>query len=133
MTKSELITKYQQDIKEAMIDRYQSVINCDGRIQYQIYIWDDGSIECLEDVQGGNTYLVPKSAETRNLYHVYTISVPCFDPWDYTDHSAPDDESEREAERKEIYEYLIDEYKNNVSDILDTIIEEAEQNEKYGF
>lgn len=125
MTKIEVIKKYSDSIKNEMVDRYSSVLDSFGRIQYQIYIWDDGEIECLEGVQGDNSYLKAKDSETRNLYYVCTVSAPNFDPWDYSDHAAPDNETERETERTEIIDYLVDEYKQNLPDVFDAIIEEA--------
>lgn len=130
MKKSEAIMKYVDVIKREMIDCYRTVIDCDGKIQYKIYVWDDGEIEHLEGPQGDNSWLQAKDYEARKLYYVCTIDSPCFDPWDYADHSAPDDEDEREAERKEIIDYLVDEYGTNVSDVIDNIVSEAEMDEE---
>ena len=130
MKKSEAIAKYYGDIAAAMAERYRAVIECDGRIQYKIYVWEDGEIECLEGVQGDSTWLQARDMEPRELYYVCTIDAPCFDAWDYTDHFAPDDEAEREAERKEIIDYLVAEYETNVADVLDDIISDAEREEK---
>lgn len=122
MKTSEAIIKYQDEIKSTMIEKYRSVLNCNGSIQYKVYVWEDGNIECLEGTQGDNTYLVPKDPD-KNLFYVCTVSAPYFDPWDYTDHSAPDNETERETERQEIIEYLVNEYESNISDIIDTILD----------
>ena len=122
MKRSEIITQYSNAIKEAMIDRYQVVLECEGRIQYKIYVWEDGEIEMLEGCQGDNTYLQPKSGESRELYYVTTISSPCFYAFDYTDDPEPDDETEREKMRKEIIDYLVDEYRRaGVDDVLNAI------------
>ena len=126
MTRLETIEKYSDIIKDTMVDHYVSVLNAMGRIQYKIYIWDNGDIECLEGVQGDNSYLKAKDSETRNLYYVCTVSAPNFDPWDYTDHAAPDNAAERDKECAEIIEYLVDEYRQNLPDVFDSILEEAE-------
>lgn len=131
MKKSEVILKYRKEIETEMIKKYRYVLESYGRIQYGIYVWDDGNIECLEDVQGSNAYLKEKDNETRTLYYICTVSVSYFDPWDYTDHSAPENETEREKECSEIIDYLVDEYKQDVSDIIDGVIYECEFNECY--
>lgn len=131
MKRSECITKYYKDIAAAMVERYRTVLECDGRIQYKVYIWEDGEMECLQGVQGDNSWLQARDCEPRELFYVCKIDSPCFDPWDYSDHSAPDDEEEREAERKEIIDYLVGEYETNISDVLDVVIEEAERDESW--
>lgn len=133
MKRSEIITKYSREIAEVMVERYRSVLECAGRIQYKVYVWEDGELECLEGVQGDNSYLRPRDMEPRELYYVCTIDAPCFDPWDYTDHSAQDDENKREKERGEIIDYLVGEYETNISDALDVVIEEAEQEERFDY
>ena len=130
MKRSEAILKYQGKIKEVMIDRYFSVIDCNGKIQYKVYVWEDGEIEVLPGPQGDNCYLKAKDYEPRKLVFVRTISSPFFDPWDYTDESAPDDDDEREATEHEIIDWLVDEFQNSTDDILDSVIEEAEREEE---
>ena len=130
MKKSEIITAARSAIAETMVEKYSSVIDCDGRIQYKIYIWEDGEIECLQDVQGGNTRLQPCDAEPRELYYVTTVSeAPGFYLFDCTDEIEPEDEDEREAKAEEIREWLVDCYKENLSATIDAIIEDAEQEE----
>lgn len=131
MEKSEIITKFRKEIAEAMTDRYQVVLESEGRIQYKIYCWEDGEIEMLEGCQGDNTWLQPKSGEPRELFCIATVSAPCFYAFDYTDEPEPDDDDEREKMRGEIIEYLVDEYRREgVSDALDAILDEAEQEEE---
>ena len=129
MKKSELITKYADQIGEAMVRCYRAVLESDGEIQYKIYLWEDGEVQTLEGFQGDTAYLKASDTEPREIYEICTISERCFDPWDFTDHSAPDDETERENERREIIDYLVDEYQKNLPDVIDTIIEEEEQAE----
>lgn len=131
MTRSEIITKNYNAIREAMIAKYRAVLDSEGGIQYKIYIWSDGEIQCLEQVQWDNTYLQPYETETRTLYYVTTIALPGFDPWDYADHSAPEDEQERETEEQEIIDWLIEQYEQDVDEQLDNIISEAEMIENY--
>lgn len=130
MKDSEIISKFSNIIAAEMIARYRTVLECAGRVQYQIYIWEDGEIEVLPGPQGDNSYLKAKDYEPRELVYVLTISSPFFDPWDYTDESAPDVEEEREAAEQEIIDWLVDEYQNSVSDILDSVIEEAKWKEE---
>ena len=127
MKKSEIITANYQQVAAAMIEQYRHVIACDGQIQVAVYIWSDGEIETLEQVAGDTSYLVPRQMEPRELFHVATVAAPCFNPWDYTDHAAPDDEQARDAERDEIIDWLTDEYQQNVNDALDAIICDAER------
>lgn len=129
MKKSEIIRENLKDISEAMIERYRIVLKCHGQVQYKIYIWEDGEIECLEGPQGDNTRLAPRQNETRNLYYVTTVDHPFFDPWDLADHSAPDDDAEREAEEAEIIDWCVDSYEEALPDKLDAIIAEAEDEE----
>lgn len=129
MKKSEVMVMYREKIIDTMVEYYEYVLNCNGRIQYTIYIWEDGEIEILEEVQGGNSWLKPREMETRELFCVCTIDCPFFDPWDCTDHSAPDDEEGREAERKEIIDWLVDEYKANVDDVFNEILTMVEEEE----
>lgn len=131
MTRSEIITNNYKAIREAMIAKYRAVLDSEGGIQYKIYIWSDGEIQCLEQVQGDNTYIQPYETETRTLHYVTTIALPGFDPWDYADHSAPEDEHERKTEEQEIIDWLIEQYEQDVDEQLDNIISEAEMIEHY--
>lgn len=123
----EFLRRHREVIEEEMVEKYSSVLDSRGRCQYKLYMWDDGEPECLCDAQGSSGYLVPKRGESRSLYYITTIAEPCFDPWDYTDHSAPDDEEEREKEREEICSWLVDEYRAGVHDLLDEILDQMEK------
>lgn len=129
MKNSEILATNYARIIEKMTDLYRSVLDSDGRIQYKAYIWSDGEFEILEDVQGGNSFLKARDSETRELIPICTISAPCFDPWDYTDHSKPENEVDQETEREEIVSWLIDEYPEQAEAILDGIIDDARQEE----
>lgn len=132
MKQSEIIRAHYAELIEAMTDYYRAVLDSAGRVQYKIYIWSDGEIHALEGVQGDNAYLVPREHETRELYHVCTIAEPCFDPWDYADSAAPDDEQERTETERQIIDYLVDNYRTDgASAILDSVIDQAEQEEFY--
>ena len=130
-TKVNVFKRFRDKIEEEMVKRYSDVVWSDGKIQYKVYIWDDGTIECLEGAQGDNSYLKPRDYESRALYYVTTIEMPCFDPWDYWCTSVPDDEEEKNEALKSILEYLVDEYESNVVDAMDGIIFEAEQEESF--
>ena len=129
MKRSEAIEQYRAKIEAAMVEKYRTVIGCRGQLQYGIYVWSDGDVKCLEDVQGGNSYWKTHDGGPYGLFYVTTIDAPCFDPWDAADHSAPEDDDEREKEEQELIDWYVDEYSQNVSDILDAIIDEAEQQE----
>lgn len=132
MKSSEVIRKHYDKIAAAMVEKYRDVIECDGRIQYQIYIWDDGELEFLQDVQGGNSWLKARDGEPRKLYHVDTISeCPGFDVWDYSESGKPDDDVDAEQMRDEIIDWLVESYEEGVYDRLDGIIKEIEQVERW--
>lgn len=131
MKASEIISANRAALAETLTEKYRSVISCDGRIQYKIYIWEDGEIECQEGVQGDNSYLVPNRGESRKLYYVTKVSVPCANIWDLAGESAPDDESEKAAKESDIIDWLMDEYRSNVDDVIDSAIEDAERDESY--
>jgi len=127
MKKFDVIEKYWDKIGDAMGDAYEHVLNCDGRVQVSIYIWEDGEIQTLEDVQGGNSYLVPKDWESRELFFITTIEASFFDAFDYVDYTEiPEDEDEREELRDETIKYLISDYRHgHVWDQLAAVKEDA--------
>lgn len=131
MKKSELIRENWDKLSEQMIWCYEQVIRSYGRIEYQIYLWEDGEIELLQGPQGDNSWLKPRDAEPRELYYICTVDAPFFDPWDLSDHGAPDDEEEKEREYEEIIAWCMDEYKLNVDEKLSDIIEEVEREEMF--
>ena len=131
MKESEIISTYRDSIEARMVELYRIVLNSDGRIQYKLYVWSDGELEALEDVQGGNSSLQARDGESRSLTYVTTIASPCFDPWDYADHPAPEDEDERCAEEAEIIDWLVDEYEEHVYDVVNEIISDLEREERW--
>lgn len=131
MKKADIIRKYYDTIRNALIDCYRTVLKCNGRIQYKIYIWEDGEIERLEAPQGDTGWLKPRNCEPRALFYVDLVDAPFFDPWDYTEEPKPEDESERESMEEEINDYLVDSFIQDVDDRLEHIIEDAEELERY--
>ena len=131
MKKSEAMRKYYDAILEAMIDAYDKVIDSRGRVQYTIYIWEDGEIEPLCAPQGDNSYLKPHDWEPRQLYNVTTVAEPFYDPRDQITDPLPEDEAEQEAMLKEADAWMKDEYRSNAADILDREIEQAEFEERF--
>lgn len=124
MKKSEVLTKYAKEITEAMVRCYDAVLDSAGRLQYPVYIWSDGEIRTLEQVQGDATRLVPNESETRELYYVTTVAEAVgFDPWDVVFDGKPDDPAEAEAMEAEIMAFLREHYRNNVEMELDDIID----------
>ena len=130
MKKSDCIRQYRANLAETMQEKYRSVLNSDGEIQYKVYLWDDGTIESLEGPQGDNSFLQARSGETRELFYVCTISAPFLDLWDYCDHSAPEELEERERDRQEIIDFLVQEYASDIVEILDSVILEEDQREE---
>lgn len=131
MKRSEIISAHREAIAAYMVEHYRIVLECGGKVQYKLYIWEDGELEGLEGPQGDNSWLKARDMEPRELFYVCTIDAPYFTPWDLVDHAAPEDEAEREAEEKEIIDWCMSEYKDNLTDVLYTIIAEAEQEEEY--
>ena len=129
MKNSEMIKKFAAKIQESMIESYKTAIECEGRIEYQIYIWEDGEVERLQTVSGDNSYLKAKDSEPRKL--VYVTTVKGCNPYDCADEAIPEDEAEREAMKAELIDWLMDEYKAAVSEKLEEAIEREENEEKY--
>lgn len=129
MKNSEMIKKFAAEIQESMIDAYKTSIECEGRIEYQIYVWEDGEIERLQTVSGDRSYLKAKDGEPRKL--VYVTTVAGCNPFDCADEAIPEDENEREDMKAELIEWLMDEYKATVSEKLDEAIEREECEEKH--
>lgn len=73
-----LVEENREELCEVMRDRMESVLESAGRVQYTVYLWDDGKIECLEDVCGGNTWLKPNDPD-RAMMEVATIKMPHYD------------------------------------------------------
>ncbi len=133
MKRSEAIRKYYKDVASAMVECYRNALESDGQIQYKVYVWEDGELECLEGAQGDNSFLQAREHEPRKLFYVCTVASPCFDPWDYADHPAPEDESQRESERQEIIDSLVQEYETNIANVLDVAMAEAKREENFDF
>ena len=130
MKRSECIMKYYDDISAAMVEHYRLVLGCNGRIQYKIYIWEDGEIESLQGVQGDSDWLQPRDGEPRELYYVCKVDSPHFDPWEISDSVAPEDDEQAEAERKEIIDQCVDDYESGIDGILSMILEDAKREEE---
>ena len=132
MKHSEIIRKYYNEIAAAMVEKYRDAVECDGRVQYQIYIWDDGEMSIMEAPQGDNSYMVASDFEERELVHVTTIDLGAgFDIWDYSEDGKPEDEDEAELMFKDIVDYLVDSYEESIDELLGGIIADAEQIERY--
>ena len=109
MTRKELIEKYYDELREEIIDCYRCVLKCwRTGINYQVYIWEDGEIEFLEQVNPDNGWLQPKQHETRELYYICTVSELGFDPWDCWVEFVPEDEDEFDKIEAEIIEEVVD-------------------------
>ena len=131
MKNSEAIRKYYDTIRDTLLDCYRTVLECNGRIQYKVYVWEDGEIERLEAPQGDTGWLQAREYEPRKLFYIDQIDAPFFDPWDFEDVQKPEDEVEAEERRQEIIDYLVESFEADVDDRIDHIIESAEEAERY--
>ena len=127
MKRSEIISKYRDSISDTMRVLYRSVLESDGRIQYKLYVWEDGELELLEEPQGGNDDLQPRRHEPRELFYVDTITEG--NPWDYVNDSVPDDDDERDKYYNELLDFLAGSYHFGLPGRIDDIIAEAEREE----
>ena len=127
MGKLETIYKNQDRIYQEMLARYRDVLVNDCEIQYQVYIWDDGEIETIEGSYGDNSFLKPKSGETRELYYVCTVAAPGLNVADYVEPNDPDDEQSIIEAQEDAIEGLCDEYKDTAKSILIEVIKEEQR------
>ena len=113
MKKSEIIKKYEDKIIETMIEYYEAIVRYNGRVEYALYIWEDGEIEVLEKTSGDNSWLQAKDWEERELFYVTTVKVDSsFNIWDGAgDISIPEDEDEAAEMEEELIENLVNEYR----------------------
>lgn len=128
MKKSEAIEMYRENILEAMRECYETVAKHPD-IEEDIYIWEDGEIEILENVRGGSGYLKAKDSEPRELFYVTTVNMPMnYDPWDFSDYGEPEDEEEAKAELEEIISWLVENYDPDeaLDEAFDRAVEEEE-------
>lgn len=131
MKTSEAIKKYQPEIMETMSEKYRNILESEGRLQYRVYVWEDGEIECLEGPQGDNSYLKAKDSEPRTIFYVDTVSAPGFSIWDAAGESAPENEQEAEEIAKSVIDACMEEYTDSLPDMMDALIREAEDEETY--
>ena len=119
-----LVESNRKEIEATMQECYESVIDANGVIQFSIYLWDNGEIKVLEDVQGGNSFLAPHEGYDHELFRLIEIAEPCFDWTNYCDEKVPDKDDEPdayEALKENIIQWLKEDY--NPSDILDDQLE----------
>ena len=132
MKRSEILVKYRDEIEKSMVKCYRNVLEGGSRTQYTIYIWDNGKIVEYEDVEGGNSELVPSDWVTQEFFCVDKISMPFYDPFDgvwYED--IPEDEDEKEKMAKELLDAEVEAYEENLSDYYDEMIREAKYDERH--
>ena len=130
MRRSEAIEANRAAIAEYMVSHYETVMKCHGRIQYSLYLWEDGELEGLEQPQGDCSWLGPRYGEKRKLFFVTTIRG--FNPWDIVDHSVPEDEAQKEEEEQDVIADLVVDYRLGIEDLIDSIIREAQTKEVCG-
>ena len=132
MRLSEAIRTYYDDIREELVNSYRIVLESDGKLQRSVYVWEDGEIEVLEDVQGSNSWLQPRRMETRKLFFVKCVAEPCFCWCDLcNEESIPDGEEERETLHRDAISWAVEDFEERLDDLLDTIIKSAKLQEEY--
>lgn len=114
MKKTEAINKFRTEIEATMVESFRSVLESEGRIQYQIYIWEDGQIERLEGTYGDRSYLRPRDDEERQLFYICRVD------WGYMGG----------AEITDIDE-MVEDYESDVEEILDYVYLEAVDEERW--
>lgn len=126
-----LVNAHHDEIVESMVERYRSVLEADGRILYNLYIWDDGKLEGMECVDH-NSWLKPNDPD-RELYPIVTIECPNFDWRDLVDGPIPDDEADREAMRQEAIDSMVEEYKATADEQLEESVHDYLELESMGY
>lgn len=118
-----LVESKREEIEATMQECFESVLEANGANQFTIYLWDNGDIQVLEDVQGSHSRLVPREGYDHELFKIVTISIPCFDWRDYCSEHIPDADDEPEA-YEQLREDTIEWYKEdyNPSELLDEIL-----------
>ena len=124
---AQVMTDNYAKLIDEMTIRYRNVLESDGNCQYQVYIWEDGEVECLCGPQGDSSRLVARSNEPRNLYYVTTISAPCVDVFDIAGAERPEDPAEEEAAKAEAIDWLVDNYSDEAEARLNNVIEQAQE------
>jgi len=129
MKRSEALKKYAAVITEKLPALYRETMESFGRVQYAVYVWEDGELQILEQVHGDNSYLIPKDGEPRELFYICTISG--YNVWDTFSDSVPDSEAEKADMEAGLIDDQVQNYKENLSDLLYSIQQEAEEEEEY--
>ena len=131
MKKSEVISSFAPAIEAAMVDCYRSVLRYDGQIQYDVYVYSDGTVRTIEQVQGDNSRLAKDESDPRELYYVTTVSAPGVDVLDMAGIvDIPETEDEEEVAKAEAIDWLVEEYEAAGADeALDSVIRNAEIDE----
>ena len=128
MTKTtEIIDKYADTIREAMIDAYKETLD-HPNWQIKLYIWESGKIDRLEGQAGDNFELSSKDPEVfGELYKLTTIKG--FDVfgelWD--DGPIPEDEDTRNA----FLEWAVSDYCERIDDELALVRANWQQTEDF--
>ena len=130
MKKSEIITRFAPALETEMVRCYRSVLESAGRIQYGLYIWNDGEVMVHEEIQGDNVTVRPGNSETRELFPVLTVAAPFVDVFDLAGMDRPEDSAEADAAEAEAIDWLVDQYASEgASEQLDSAIRDVEMEE----
>lgn len=111
MARSEIIKKYRAEIEQKMVEEYVFLTEKAKGCKYSLYIWEDGKFDGILTSTSDNSWLEAKSGEKRELAYVTDVIGDSMDDGD------------------DINE-LADLYREKVSGLVDSIIEDAEKDEQ---
>lgn len=127
LSQSECIEKYAEQIRHEMMKCYRKVLEADGRIQYKIYVYSDGEVLAVEQVQGDIMYLYPNDWEQRQMYFVLTVDAPFVNVLEEAGVTPPEFEEDLEEARRDAIDWLVDEYESDgAEEHLNSVLREAE-------
>ena len=124
----DIIEENREAIRERAVELYRNVLECNGRINYGLYIWSDGELEALERVDH-NSWLQAPDHSDRKLYNILTVEEPFFNPADCFE-SKPESDEQAEEWAKMIIDEMVTEYSDNFDNTLDEAIAEMKEAEK---
>lgn len=125
MSRADIIAEHFDELTAEMVTQYSNVLHLRGSFEYEIYITPGGHITVYERLQGSNNFL--RFDDDDDRIYVTTISMPHYDPFDaYDAPPRPEDEKEREELESDLIDDEIMAYRQNVADILNDIIRDAD-------
>lgn len=117
--KSDVIENFRDEISDALKECTENALRSMGRVQYEIYCWEDDGVEIAEGTT--DRLRVNENNRYQHLYHIADISADMWDLLSYLQIDSVDDINEDDLEN-----YII----NYVEEIdwdekVDELIEEV--------